>query len=95
MQQNSDREFERLPLCVDRVLAGVPLHDVWAVDLPSCMRSNRGLEKDQEMTKVLKYNRKSISEPPEKASCRERWLFMPEKRESSHLGSKGGSIPPR
>jgi len=28
------REFEALPLRVHDVLAGVPLHDVWAVDLP-------------------------------------------------------------
>jgi len=30
----STREFERLPLRVHTFLAGVPLHDVWAVDLP-------------------------------------------------------------
>ena len=35
MPQISEREFERLPLRVHRFLAGVPLHDVWAVDLPS------------------------------------------------------------
>lgn len=34
MPQVSRREFERLPLRVHDVLAGVPLHDVWAVDLP-------------------------------------------------------------
>src|SRR5215831_312101 len=34
MQQVSAREFERLPLRVHAFLAGVPLHDVWAVDLP-------------------------------------------------------------
>src|SRR5689334_13228437 len=27
-------EFERLPLRVQDFLSGVPLHDVWAVDLP-------------------------------------------------------------
>src|SRR6516225_9841448 len=32
--QFSAREFERLPLRVHTFLAGVPLHDVWAVDLP-------------------------------------------------------------
>ena len=31
----SQREFERLPLRAHQFLAGVPLHDVWAVDLPS------------------------------------------------------------
>ena len=35
MPQISEREFEQLPLRVHRFLAGVPLHDVWAVDLPS------------------------------------------------------------
>ena len=35
MSQISEREFEQLPLRVHRFLAGVPLHDVWAVDLPS------------------------------------------------------------
>ena len=35
MPQISEREFERVPLRVHRFLAGVPLHDVWAVDLPS------------------------------------------------------------
>jgi len=32
--QVSAREFERRPLRVHTFLAGVPLHDVWAVDLP-------------------------------------------------------------
>jgi hypothetical protein len=34
MPQISPQEFERLPLRVHEFLAGVPLHDVWAVDLP-------------------------------------------------------------
>jgi Protein of unknown function (DUF2867) len=34
MPRISPPEFERLPLRVHAVLAGVPLHDVWAVDLP-------------------------------------------------------------
>jgi hypothetical protein len=34
MPQISGQEFERLPLRVHTFLAGVPLHDVWAVDLP-------------------------------------------------------------
>jgi hypothetical protein len=34
MPQVSTQEFERLPLRVHSFLAGVPLHDVWAVDLP-------------------------------------------------------------
>jgi len=34
MPQISRKEFERLPLRVHDLLSGVPLHDVWAVDLP-------------------------------------------------------------
>ena len=34
MPQISTQEFERLPLRVHDVLAGVPLHDAWVVDLP-------------------------------------------------------------
>jgi hypothetical protein len=34
MPQISTQEFDRLPLRVHDFLAGVPLHDVWAVDLP-------------------------------------------------------------
>jgi Protein of unknown function (DUF2867) len=41
--QVSKQEFERLPLRAHVVLAGVPLHDVWAVDLPS-MRSGITLD---------------------------------------------------
>src|SRR5215813_2964645 len=35
MPQISEKEFERLPLRAHQFLAGVPLYDVWAVDLPS------------------------------------------------------------
>jgi Protein of unknown function (DUF2867) len=38
------REFERLPLRVHQLLAGVPLHDVWAVDLP---RTRSGITLDE------------------------------------------------
>ncbi len=34
MPRISAPEFERLPLRVHALLAGVPLHDVWVVDLP-------------------------------------------------------------
>src|SRR5262249_53862884 len=34
MPQVPTQEFERLPLRVNTFLAGVPLHDVWSVDLP-------------------------------------------------------------
>jgi Protein of unknown function (DUF2867) len=34
MPQIPAQEFERLPLRVHSFLAGVPLHDIWSVDLP-------------------------------------------------------------
>src|SRR5512145_2658152 len=34
IMRTSTQEFEGLPLRVHDFLAGVPLHDVWAVDLP-------------------------------------------------------------
>jgi len=34
MPQVSTEEFEQLPLRVHAFLAGVPLHDVWSIDLP-------------------------------------------------------------
>jgi uncharacterized protein DUF2867 len=40
MPEISEQEFERLPLRVHAFLAGVPLHDVWATDLP---RSRAGI----------------------------------------------------
>jgi hypothetical protein len=44
MPQVSTQEFERLPLRVHDLLAGVPLHDVWAVDLP---RTRSGITLDE------------------------------------------------
>src|SRR5215831_6579905 len=44
MPQISTQEFERLPLRVHDFLAGVPLHDVWAVDLP---RMRAGITLDE------------------------------------------------
>jgi len=38
MPQISEKEFKRLPLRIHQFLAGVPLHDAWAVDLPSPRR---------------------------------------------------------
>jgi Protein of unknown function (DUF2867) len=34
MPQVSTQEYEQLPLRVHKFLAGVPLHDVWSIDLP-------------------------------------------------------------
>jgi hypothetical protein len=42
--QISTQEFARLPLRVHTFLAGVPLHDVWATDLP---RSRAGITLDE------------------------------------------------
>ena len=44
MPRISAQEFERLPLRVHDFLAGVPLHDVWAVDLP---RTRSGITLDE------------------------------------------------
>jgi hypothetical protein len=44
MPQIATQEFERLPLRVHDFLAGVPLHDVWAVDLP---RTRPGITLDE------------------------------------------------
>jgi Protein of unknown function (DUF2867) len=44
MPQISTQEFERLPLRVHAFLAGVPLHDVWAIDLP---RRRSGITLDE------------------------------------------------
>ena len=44
MPQISTQEFERLPLRVHPFLAGVPLHDVWAIDLP---RARSGISLDE------------------------------------------------
>src|SRR6266478_1063793 len=44
MPQISTQEFERLPLRVHAFLAGVPLDDVWAVDLP---RTRSGITLDE------------------------------------------------
>lgn len=44
MPQVSRQEFERLELRVHDFLAGVPLHDVWAVDLP---RTRPGITLDE------------------------------------------------
>ena len=44
MPQISTEEFEGLPLRVHDFLAGVPLHDVWAIDLP---RARSGITLDE------------------------------------------------
>jgi Protein of unknown function (DUF2867) len=44
MPQISTEEFKGLPLRVHDFLAGVPLHDVWAVDLP---RTRSGITLDE------------------------------------------------
>jgi hypothetical protein len=49
MPQISMREFEQLPLRVHDFLAGVPLHDVWAIDLP---HARAGITLDEFSRKV-------------------------------------------
>jgi Protein of unknown function (DUF2867) len=43
MPQVSTQEYEQLPLRVHTFMAGVPLHDVWSVDLP-CWRAGVTLD---------------------------------------------------
>jgi len=57
MPQISTKEFERLPLRVHNFLAGVPLHDVWAVDLP---RSRSGIT----LNEFLRRARAHTCQPP-------------------------------
>jgi hypothetical protein len=49
MPRISTQEFEQLPLRVHDLLAGVPLHDVWAVDLP---RTRSGITLDEFLQKT-------------------------------------------
>ena len=49
MPRISTQEFERLPLRVHGFLASVPLHDVWAVDLP---RTRSGITLDDFLRKA-------------------------------------------
>src|SRR3981189_474673 len=58
MPQISTQEFERLPLRVHDFLAGVPLHDVWAVDLP---RTRSGITLDEFLQKA---STRSCTLPP-------------------------------
>jgi hypothetical protein len=51
MPRISRQEFERLPLRVHGFLAGVPLHDVWTVDLPR-VRSGITLDEFLRMSKA-------------------------------------------
>src|SRR5258708_28277217 len=44
MPRISTQEFEQLPLLVHDFLAGVPLHDVWAIDL---LRTRSGITLDE------------------------------------------------
>ena len=64
MPQISTEEFEGLPLRVHDFLAGVPLHDVWAVDLP---RTRTGITID-EFLKAGKTHQCSLS-PNTRARC--------------------------
>jgi len=68
MPQVSTQEFERLPLRVHTFLAGVPLHDVWSVDLP---RWRAGVTLDDflrtgrngKLIRVVVRNRRRYSRP--------------------------------
>jgi hypothetical protein len=49
MPRISKQEFDRLPLRVHHFLAGVPLHDVWATELP---RNRTGITLDEFLRKA-------------------------------------------
>jgi hypothetical protein len=71
MPRVSTQEFERLPLRVHTFLAGVPLHDVWSVDLP---RWRAGLTLDEflrtvSLIPVVVRNRRRYSRPPHSANA--------------------------
>src|SRR6266487_348866 len=69
MPQVSTQEFERLPLRVHTFLAGVPLHDVWSVDLPRWRAGviSYGREETVSLIRVVVRNRRRYSRP--RASC--------------------------
>jgi hypothetical protein len=59
MSQSLTQEFNRLPLRVHDLLAGVRLHDVWAIDLP---RTRSGITLDEFLTAVnMKLFRPSLT----------------------------------
>ena len=63
MAQISSQEFESLPLRVHDFLAGVPLHDAWAIDLP---RTRSGITLDQ----FMRNSKESVCKPsPACAHC--------------------------
>ena len=59
MPQISAGEFERLPLRVHDFLAGVPLYDVWAVDLPHARSGSRWMSSCARRKRVLAHRRRS------------------------------------
>ncbi|HKM66265.1 MAG TPA: DUF2867 domain-containing protein [Candidatus Acidoferrum sp.] len=63
MPQISSKEFSALPLRVHAFLAGVPLHDVWAVDLP---KRRAGISLSEFLSQT---NRGGISRLPPVASA--------------------------
>ena len=69
MPRISAEEFERLPLRVHDFLAGVPLHDVWAVDPP---RMRSGITLDDFLRKAS--IRTCTLSPPARALLRIRLL---------------------
>ena len=58
MPQISAGEFERLPLRVHDFLAGVPRHDVWAVDLDTPARGSRWMSSCARRKRVLAHRRR-------------------------------------
>ena len=80
MPQISTQEFERLPLRVHDFLAGVPLHDVWAVDLPRA-RSGITLDEFLRTASACPFTFPPLVRAPEHPSLR---------RPAAWLGSRAG-----
>jgi hypothetical protein len=66
MPKVSTQEFERLPLRVHIFLAGVPLHDVWSVDLP---RWRSGVTLDE-------FLRTASNDKPDNCGCSKSWALF-------------------
>src|SRR6266581_124135 len=89
MPQVSTQEFEGLPLRVHTFLAGVPLHDVWFIDLPrwragvtldeflrtadNCKLDTCGCSKSSSLFTPSRIVRKLIVYPSLLRSVRARW----------------------
>jgi hypothetical protein len=66
MPKGSTQEFERLPLRVHTFLTGVPLHDVWSIELP---RWRSGVTLDE-------FLRTASNGKPDNCGCSKSWALF-------------------